>query len=72
METELQNLRAKQMESSQADPMNEDQMQPRSLTQRTRAACQSSAAGLGERAGVQSGGCYSLEVEFMASASIPR
>ncbi|XBI33361.1 hypothetical protein VPH35_056698 [Triticum aestivum] len=72
VETELQNLRAKQMESSQADPMNEDQMQPRSLTQRTRAACQSSAAGLGERAGVQSGGCYSLEVEFMASASIPR
>ncbi|XBI69102.1 hypothetical protein VPH35_048214 [Triticum aestivum] len=72
VETELQALRAKQTESSQSDPRNEEQMQPRSLTQRTRAACQSSAAGLGERADVQSGGCYSLEVEFMASASLPR
>uniref|UniRef100_A0A8R7U253 Protein kinase domain-containing protein n=1 Tax=Triticum urartu TaxID=4572 RepID=A0A8R7U253_TRIUA len=72
VETELQILWAKQMNSSQGDPWNEGQMQPRSLTQRTRAACQSSAAGLGERANVQSGGCYSLQVEFMASASLPR
>ena len=72
VETELRTLQTKQMNASQEDLRNEEQMEPRSLTRRSRAACQSSAAGLGERAGVQSGGCYSLEVEFMASASLPR
>ncbi|XP_037410651.1 wall-associated receptor kinase-like 8 [Triticum dicoccoides] len=72
VETELQTLQEKHMNSSQADSRNEEPMQPRSLTRRTRAAWQSSAAGLGERAEMQSRGCYSLEVEFMASATLPR
>ena len=38
VETELQTLRAKRMNSSQPDPRNGEHMQPRSLTQRSRSA----------------------------------
>ncbi|KAF7026430.1 hypothetical protein CFC21_038535 [Triticum aestivum] len=75
VETELQTLWAKQMDSSQVDTRNEEQRQPSSLTQRSRAARQSSATELGKRVYVRpedSQQRYSLEREFMSSASLPR
>ncbi|XBI69129.1 hypothetical protein VPH35_048241 [Triticum aestivum] len=72
VETELQTQRTKWVNSCKANLRNEEQIQPSSLTQRSRAGHQSSATGLEEGANVQSGGCYSLEVEFMACASLPR
>ncbi|XBI69118.1 hypothetical protein VPH35_048230 [Triticum aestivum] len=66
VETELQTLRTKRMNSSQPDSRNGEQTQPRSLTQRSRSARQLSA---------QPGGSqrrYSLEAEFLSSASLPR
>ncbi|VAH70112.1 unnamed protein product [Triticum turgidum subsp. durum] len=66
VETELQTLRTKRMNSSQPDLRNGEQMQPRSLTRRTRSARQSFA---------QQGGSqrrYSMEAEFLSSASLPR
>ncbi|VAH86264.1 unnamed protein product [Triticum turgidum subsp. durum] len=66
VETELQTLRAKRMNSSQPDPRNGEHMQPRSLTQRSRSARQlSSQPGGSQRR-------YSLEAEFLSSASLPR
>ncbi|CAM0907863.1 unnamed protein product [Alopecurus aequalis] len=75
VETELQTLRTKQMSSCQAEPRNEERMRPRSLTRRTRSVFQSSETELGARVGLQSGDsqrCYTLEGEFMSSASLPR
>ena len=72
VETELQTLRTNYVNSHQADTRNDEQIQPSTVTRRCRAARQSSAMGLGERANIRSGGCYSLEEEFMASASLPR
>ena len=66
VETELQTLRTKRMNSSRPDSRNGEQTQPRSLTQRSRSARQLSA---------QPGGSqrrYSLEAEFLSSASLPR
>ena len=72
VETELQTLRAKLVNSYQANLRNEEQIQPSWLTRRSGADHQSSVTILDVKADVQSGGCYSLEVEFMASASLPR
>ena len=66
VETELQTLRTERMNSSQHDLRNGEQMQPRSLTRMSRSARQLSA---------QPGGSqqrYSLEAEFLSSASLPR
>ncbi|KAF7026435.1 hypothetical protein CFC21_038542 [Triticum aestivum] len=66
VETELRTLRTKRMNSSHPDSRNGEQTQPRSLTQRSRSARQLSA---------QPGGSqrrYSLEAEFLSSASLPR
>ncbi|VAH86271.1 unnamed protein product [Triticum turgidum subsp. durum] len=66
VETELQTLWTKRMNSAQPDLRNGEQMQPRSLTRRTRSARQSFA---------QPGGSqrrYSMEAEFLSSASLPR
>ncbi|XBI69126.1 hypothetical protein VPH35_048238 [Triticum aestivum] len=66
VETELQTLRTKRMNSSQPDPRSGEQMQPRSLTQRSRYARQLSAQpGDSQRR-------YSLEAEFLSSSSLPR
>uniref|UniRef100_A0ACD5WK75 Uncharacterized protein n=1 Tax=Avena sativa TaxID=4498 RepID=A0ACD5WK75_AVESA len=67
VETELQTLVTERVNSCQADPRNEEQMQPRT---RATAARQSSAAELGGRVGARSQG--SFEGDFMSSASLPR
>ncbi|XP_044985402.1 putative wall-associated receptor kinase-like 16 isoform X2 [Hordeum vulgare subsp. vulgare] len=76
VETELQTLRTKRVKSCQADPRNEERMLPESLPQRgVIAARQSLTTELDERDNLQSRDsrqCYSLECEFMASASLPR
>lgn len=76
VEMELQNLLTKRVNSCQADPSNEEKMQQIPLTRRrARTTRQSSAAELGERVDMRSGDsqrCYSLEGEFMSSASLPR
>jgi serine/threonine protein kinase len=76
VETELQTLVTKRVNSCQADPRNEDQMQRIPLSQRrARTVRQSSTAELGVRVDVRSQGsqrCYSLEGDFMSSASLPR
>ncbi|VAH86263.1 unnamed protein product [Triticum turgidum subsp. durum] len=66
VETELQTLRTKRMNSSQPDLRNGEQMQPRSLTQRSRSARKLSAQLEGSQRR------YSLEAEFLSSASLPR
>uniref|UniRef100_A0A8R7UCW9 Protein kinase domain-containing protein n=3 Tax=Triticum urartu TaxID=4572 RepID=A0A8R7UCW9_TRIUA len=66
VETELQTLQTERVKSSQADPRNEEPMPPRPLTRRTISTRQSSVlSGESQRR-------YSLEAEFMSSASIPR
>ncbi|XP_051186311.1 putative wall-associated receptor kinase-like 16 [Lolium perenne] len=71
LEMELQTLLTKRVNSCLAYPRNEEQMQPIRLTRRrARAALQSSELGdlrLGDNPQ-----CYSLEKEFMSSASLPR
>ncbi|XP_044399650.1 putative wall-associated receptor kinase-like 16 isoform X2 [Triticum aestivum] len=70
VETELQTLRTKRVKSCQADLRNEERMLPESLTQRgVIAARQDERDNLHSR---DSRRCYSLECEFMASASLPR
>ena len=70
VETELQTLVTKRVNSCQADPRNEEQMQAIPLTRRrARAARQSSAAELGQSVNVRSQG---FEGDFMSSASLPR
>jgi serine/threonine protein kinase len=75
VEMELQTLLIKRANSCQADPTNESQMQPRLFTRRSRSARQSSDVVLVEGANLRpedSQRCYSLEEEFIASASLPR
>ncbi|VAH86270.1 unnamed protein product [Triticum turgidum subsp. durum] len=76
VEMEMQTLRTKRESSCQAGPRNEGRTQPGSLTRRSsKAARQSSAMIFGERINLWSGDsqqCYSLEQEFMSSATIPR
>ncbi|CAM0875464.1 unnamed protein product [Alopecurus aequalis] len=73
VEMKLQTLLTKRVNSCQADPENEEQMQQIPLTRRrSRAARQSSAAELGDAQSCGSQRCYSLEREFMSSASLPR
>ncbi|VAI59677.1 unnamed protein product [Triticum turgidum subsp. durum] len=76
VEMEMQTLRTKRESSCQAGPRNEGRTQPGSLTRRSsKAARQSSAMIFGGRINLWSGDsqqCYSLEQEFMSSATIPR
>jgi serine/threonine protein kinase len=76
VEMELQNLRTKQVNSCQTGSRNEKRNQPGSLTRRrARAARQVSDRISSERVDVQSGDsqqCYSLEEEFVSSATASR
>jgi serine/threonine protein kinase len=76
VEMELQTLLTERLNSCQADPRNEGQMQPRSLTRWTRSDRHQSSHVLSyEGANLRSEDsqrCYSMEEEFIASASLPR
>ncbi|XBI69120.1 hypothetical protein VPH35_048232 [Triticum aestivum] len=75
VEVELQILRTRRANSCQANVINEEQTQPMLLTRGVKVAFQSSATLVDCRYNLESRdsqGCYDLQEEFMASASLAR
>jgi serine/threonine protein kinase len=75
VEIELQILRKKQVSTCQSSSENEQQNETILLTQRAKATCQAFATEPGEGANLplkHNQRCYSLEEEFMESATLPR
>ncbi|XP_066341357.1 putative wall-associated receptor kinase-like 16 [Miscanthus floridulus] len=74
-EMELQILREKQVSTWQSSPENEQQNETILLTRKGKATCQAFATEPGEGANLplkHNQRCYSLEEEFMESATLPR
>ncbi|CAD6258121.1 unnamed protein product [Miscanthus lutarioriparius] len=75
VEMELQILREKQVSTWQSSPKNEQQNETILLTRRAKATCQAFATEPGQGANLpleHNQRCYSLEEEFMESATLPR